>query len=482
MSEGKNTVGRSRSAIIWSFLEKIMKRGVSFVVSMFLARLLSPSDFGLVAMVGFFTVIASVFADLGIGQALVQKKNVTDIQYSTVFYINVFLGVFIYFTLWGAAPYISKFYGEDIIVEIVRLSAFSFIINSFVAVPSAILFKDLKIKYFAYSMVVSNVLSGGLSVIMAYKGWGVWSLVWYGLSGTVIKVTMLWIISKWVPLFRFSIYSIKDIWKTALGFLNIGIINKVLEGLDSLFIGKVFNMAQLGFYNRAKALYELPMYTFLTPITRPFFPIFAKIQDELGEQRRKFYNTVEMLNFITLLGFGLLFILAKNWIVILYSDKWLESVAYFKVLIILIPFYPFNLLSTSLFKGNGKLKLLTIITAIDRAAVIFALIFGLKYGLLEFVYAFVVYKIFVFVFRIFFVQKYLKISSMVVVVSLVKMILVFIVIAVPLHYLNISNIYIETIVKTLIFSVSYMLIGYMFQIEGLLILYKELKNLLFSKK
>jgi O-antigen/teichoic acid export membrane protein len=331
-------------------------------------------------------------------------------------------------------------------------------------------------------MVVSNVLSGGLSVIMAYKGWGVWSLVWYGLSGTVIKVIMLWIISEWVPLFRFSIYSIKDIWKTALGFLNIGIINKVLEGLDSLFIGKVFNMAQLGFYNRAKALYELPMYTFLTPITRPFFPIFAKIQDELGEQRRKFYNTVEMLNFITLLGFGLLFILAKNWIVILYSDKWLESVAYFKVLIILIPFYPFNLLSTSLFKGNGKLKLLTIITAIDRAAVIFALIFGLKYGLLEFVYAFVVYKIFVFVFRVFFVQKYLKISSKIVVVSMAKMILIFIVIAVPLHYLNISNIYIETIVKTLIFSVSYMLIGYMFQIEGLLILYKELKNLLFSKK
>jgi len=464
---------KGRKAVKWSFYEKLLKRGITFVVSLFLARLLEPSDFGLLALITIFSAFASSFADLGFGQALVQKKDVTKIQYNTVFYLGVCIGVILYLIFWFSAPLIAQFYKNDIITNIVRFSSLSFIIDSFTIVNSAILFKQIKFKTFTIVMFFSSFLSGFIGVFFAYNGYGVWSLVIYGLFFSFIRAVLLWLMTDWKPGLSFSLYSIKDIWKRGLSFFNIGIINNVFSQLDNLIIGKIFNISILGLYNRAKSLQELPLNTFIMPITRPFFPMFSRIQDEPQRQRELFYKTVEMLNFVAVLGFGLMFILAENLIVILYSDKWLGSIPFFKMLILLIPIAPFNLLSTSLFKGTGKLRLLTIITIFDRFSVLFAIGFALKYGMLQYLYAFIGFKLVVYSFRIFFVQKYLGISALKMIISIVKMIVIFGLVASPIQYIYINNIYIETILKALIFISGYVFFCQVLKVKGLLLFKKE---------
>ena len=474
MSEEGSFSQKGRNAVKWSLYDKFLKRGMAFVVSMFLARLLEPADFGLVAMVGFFTAFASSFADMGIGQVLVQKKHVNRVQYSTVFYINILIGILIFTSLWISAPYISRFYDQNIITRLVRYSSFSFIIGSLTIVNTSLLRKELKYKSFAIVSFLSSLGSGLIGITMAYYGYGVWSLVISGLAGSFISMVMYWFMVDWRPDPVFDFSSIKDIWKNALGFFNIGIINSIMERVDNLIIGKLFNAASLGFYNRARALQELPLYTFILPVTRPFFPMFATMQDDPARQRKLFYNTVEMLNFIIILGFGLMFVLADNLIVLLYSDKWIESIPYFKILIFLIPLAPFNTLSTSLFKGTGKLKLLTFITVIDRGSVLFALIFGIKYGLLEYLYAFVGFKVFVSLFRVFFVQKYLDISAKVILGSIMKMLIILTVISLPVElFLSFGNIYTETVVKALLIVSGFVLISYVFNVKGFNLLKAE---------
>ncbi len=475
MSNGRTFGGKGRNAVKWSLLEKLLKRGVTFVVSMFLARLLEPSDFGLLAMISVFTAFAGVFADLGFGQALVQKKEVSQIQYNTVFYINILLGFIIYGAMWITAPYISSFFKEPILIPIIRVSSLSFIINSFSIVNSAILFKQLRLKVFTIVMFFSSLLSGAMGVAAAYQGFGVWSLVIYGLSASIIRVTMLWFMCEWKPGLEFNFMSAKGIWIKGLSFLNIGVINEVVDRLDNLIIGKIFNVSSLGLYNRAKSLHELPIYTFVVPITRPFFPMFSELQENPIKQKELFYRTFEMLNFLVILGFGLMFVLADNWITILYSDKWIGSVPFFKILILLIPMAPFNLLSTSLFKGTGKLKLLTFITVLDRLSIFFAIFFALNFGLTQYLYAFVSFKIFVSLFRVVFVQKYLKINAVVIFGSIIKMIVIFGVVVIPVEMMfKIDNIYIETVVKSLLFVSGYVLISYIFKVEGFVLFKQEM--------
>jgi len=482
--ENKNKpLGKERSAIKWSFYEKLLKRGVTFIVSMFLARLLEPSDFGLVAMLSVFTAFATAFSDFGFGQALIQKKDITQVQYSTVFYLNIAIGLIIFIALWLSAPLISAFYSNEILIGIVRYTSLSFIINSFTVVNSSILFKKLNYKISTVVMFYSSMLSGLLGVVMAFLGYGVWSLVWYGIFSSIIRAILLWVKVDWKPSFMFDLKSIKEIWKIGLSFLNIGIINNVIDRLDNLIIGKIFNESVLGFYNRAKSLQELPLYTFVIPITRPFFPIFAEVQEDKKRVKELMLGSLEKLNFIVILGFGIMYLLAENWIVILYSEKWMDSVPYFKILILLIPFAPFNLLSTSLFKGVGRLKLLTYITVLDRMSVFVAIGFAIKFDLTYYLWAFVICKLTVAIYRIFLVQKHFKIFAFKIFSSIVKMLLLFSIPAFAIEYfIEIDYVIIEAVVKLLLVVIGYLGLSRFFKVKGFYLVYAEVNKYLNSIK
>ena len=465
---------KGKNAIKWSLIEKLLKRGITFVISIFLARLLEPADFGLVAMCSFFIAFADALNDFGLGQALVQKKVVDRIQLNTVFYVNISLGLFMFGAMWVAAPYIGQFYDDDMIVNVLRVTSFNFIVKSLTIVNSSMLYKGLKYKVFAKAMFVSSVSSGTVAIIMAYLGFGVWSLVAYGLSSTIINMVAIWYMTKWRPRLEFDLKSIKELWKTGLGFLNIGIINNVVDRLDNLFIGKIFSASVLGFYNRAKGLQELPQYTFILPITRPMFPMFAKIQNDPEKIKDTFFKAIETLSFVVILLFGVMLASADNLIVIIYSDKWVESIPYFKILLFILPLLPVNLVVTSMLKGAGRLKLLTVITVLERASIFFALGFGIKYGLLSYLYAFVGFKYFVFFTRIIIVQKYMHIKLVSVLKVVIEVLSIFGLVILPLlYFVEIDNLYFDTIIKSAVFVVAYTWISALFKIKGFVYMKEE---------
>lgn len=463
--------------MLWSLLIKFLKRGITFIISIFLARLLEPSDFGLLAMISVFTVFAEVFYDLGMGQALVQKKTVTETQYSTVFYINLVLGVLVYGVMWFSAPYIASFYDSEILVNIVRVSTITFVISSFSIVNIVFIRRSLEYSFFVRATVMSSLLSGIVGIGMAYLGYGVWSLVFSGIVYSLVRTIVLWVLTSWHPKAVFDLKSIKDIWKKGLGFLNLGIINSIINRLDNLVIGKLFDAGTLGLYNRAKSLEELPQNTFILPITQPLFPIFSQLQSSVSRIEKSFFQILHLLNFVIMLIFGMMYLSAENLIVILYSEKWIDSVPYLRILLFLLPLFPFSVLVTSLLKGIGNIRMLTYLTVFDRLAIFFAMIFGFKYGLIEYLYAFVGFKYLSYFVRLIVIQKYIKLSGLVSFISILKFGGITSVLYVLIRYIELDSIVMEFLLRTGAFVLMFVGCGYLFNIEGFRYAKDELKTL-----
>lgn len=458
---------KGRNAIKWSLIEKFFKRGITFVISIFLARLLDPSDFGLVAICSFFTAFAEVLNSFGLGQAIVQRNDVDNIQLNTVFYINFVLSVVMVSVLWFSAPFISDFYGNPLVTDIIRVLSLGFIFSAFDMVNRSLLNKHLRFSVFAKAMLISSASSGTIAVFLAFGGAGVWSLVLYGLSASFINTICIMIMSDWRPGLQFRLKSMNKLWKTGVGFLNIGIINNVIDRVDTLFIGKIFNESMLGFYNRAKSLQELPQYTLILPVTRPMFPIFSQIQNDKQQFYNTFKVTVSMLFFLVMLIFGLLLLNADNLIIIVYSSKWTESIPFFQILLFLLPILPLNVMTTSMLKGVGRLRLLTLITVLDRFSVFIALPFGYYLGLKEYAVVFVFCKYLVFFIRIYLLQKKVGLKAFVIFYILSKISLVFLVSFVPiLIFISISNIYLDTIVNTIVFTTVFFGLSHVLKIKG----------------
>lgn len=469
---------KGRIAIKWNLVEKFLKRGVTFIISIFLARLLEPNDFGLLAMISVFTAFAAVFYDFGLGQALIQKKEVSDVQFSTVFYLNVVLGIIVYLLMWFSAPLIASFYENEILIPIIRVSTLTFIFGSTTIVSTALLTKTLNYRVFAKSMFISSVLGGTSGVVLAFLDYGVWSLVFYSLVSSLVNMFILWFSTPWRPVRAFDLKSIKEIWRKGLGFMNLGIINNVVSRIDNLFIGKVFNANMLGLFNRAKTFWELPQDTFLLPVTRPMFPVFAQLQDEPQKIRESFFQMFYLLNFSMFLVFGIMYLSAENIIVILYSDKWIESVPFLKVMLFLLPMLPFNTLITSLLKGVGRIRLLTLITILDRFSILFALFFGIRYGLLEYLYALLGLKFLVFIFRVVIIQRLFKFSWLKILLPIIKNGLLFLFPLVIVHFVNISNIFFEAVFNSFVFLVIFISLSYLVKNEGTKELSDEVRPIL----
>jgi teichuronic acid exporter len=457
---------QGKTAIKWSLLEKFLKRGITFIVSIFLARLLEPSDFGLVAMISVFTALAEVFYDFGMGQALIQQQKITELQYSTVFYVNLSLGVAVYAIMWFAAPYIALFYENSIITSVVRVSSITFIISSAGIVNAAVVTRSLKYNIFAKAMLISSVCGGGVGVVMAYMDYGVWSLISYGVVSSLVNTSILWGLTPWRPRAVFNLKSIKKIWLTGLGFMNVGIINNVVSRIDYLFIGKIFDAGTLGYFNRAKTLEELPQYTFVLPITRPMFPVFSQLQNDKKKLQEAFFQMLHLLNFAIMLIFGVMYFSAKNWIFILYSDKWLESVPYLKILLLVLPILPYSVMVTSLLKGLGRMRTLTLLTILERSAIFVGIGFGLLYGLVEYLYAFVVFKYLVFFYRLWLLHKNFEIDWMTSFFSVFKMIGLVVAIYIALSFVNIENIFLDAGVISLLFVILFVGFSFLLKFEG----------------
>lgn len=324
---------RTLTGVLWSSIDRFSMQGIQFVLSIIIARQLSPSDYGLIAMLAIFLALAQAFIDSGFSNALIQKQNCTDVDYSTVFFFNIGIGIIMYGVLILCSPLISSFYNMPLLEDIIRWIGLNLIITSFATVQRAKLTINLDFKRQAIISVVSTLLSGAISVWMAYNGYGVWTLVVSVLIGNLITTILLWMSAKWIPRLVFSIDSFKDLFGFGSKLLIGSLIHILYKNLYTLIIGKMFPVSELGAYNKAYNLTQYPSSNITGILTRVTYPIECKAQDnkELYSIFVRIIKTSTIFMFPLMIG---LCIIAKPFIGLLLTEKWLICVPYLQIMCI----------------------------------------------------------------------------------------------------------------------------------------------------
>lgn len=317
---------------VWSFLGKFCVMGMKFGVNLVLARLLTPTDFGAIGMLWIFLAISLTFIDGGFGSALIQKKNPTESDYSTIIIWNFGVSIIFYSIIYFVAPLISTFYSMPILKNVFRVCGLSLIILSLTSIQVNKLQKQLDFKTIAISDIISYILCSLISILMAYLNYGIWSLVMLAILQPFFRSIYIIIKTKWLPIFSFSIVALKQLLSFS-GFLLISnLLENIGKNLQGLIIGKYYNAAQLGYYNQAERLNNIVSYSIPQTLALVMYPIFSQFQDD-----KKRLNEIIIMNLkaISILIYPILCILilyAGQIISLLYGNKWDSSIPYFQIL------------------------------------------------------------------------------------------------------------------------------------------------------
>ncbi len=314
------------AGLSWSAVAQGGKQLSQFIITVILARLLAPTDFGLLGMAMVFTGFIAIFSELGLSGALIQKQNADEGHYSSAFWLNVLVGVVLTIGFIFAAPVIAAFYRRPELESILVVLAFNFLLSSFTIVQQAILTKNMDFKALMVRDLAAVIAAGIAGIFFAYRGFGVWSLVIQLFVFTCVNNILLWSCSSWRPKWVFRLESLKDIFHFSSHMTGFQIVNYFARNVDSLLIGRFLGSQALGYYTLAYKLMMFPIQNFTWVLNKVMFPAFSMIQRELEKVR---INYLKMIKTVTLIAFpvmAFLFIAAPDLIVLLYGERWKEAV------------------------------------------------------------------------------------------------------------------------------------------------------------
>ncbi len=371
---------RTIEGVLWSAIERLGALGVQFIITIIISNILTPADYGLIGMLALFTALGSVIIDSGFGQALIQKSHISEIDLSSVFFLNVFFGFVIYIISFVFSPGISHFYNSPNLTEISRVVFTVFPINAIGIIQHTLLTKNLKFRSLAKVSLVSSLISGLIGLGMAYSSFGVWSLVMQSVLYSVVRVILLWYFSRWRPQIRFSLQSIKSIWSFSISLLGSGTLIVFFNNLYTLIIGKLFPVYQVGLYNQARRFQDLPSQTLTMIVQRVTFPVLVSIKDDLiklRESYRKIIKFTMFLNFPILFG---LIIVADNLFGILLTPNWNGAIVYFRLLCVYGAIFPLHSINVNVLKVLGKGHVIFILEVIRRILMLASILISYKYS------------------------------------------------------------------------------------------------------
>ena len=341
-------------SVLWSAIERFSVQGIQFLLSIVIARQLLPSDYGLVAMLSIFMAIAQTFIDGGFANALIQKKDRSETDYSTVFYFNILIALVLYILLYLASPFIAVFYEEMQLEEIAKVAGLVLIVNSFGIVQQAKLTVALDFKRMAFASLIAVLVSGLVGVWMAYSGYGVWTLVYQSLLNNVMRVILIWVYSQWKPRLSFSGQSFYVLFLFGSKLLLSSLLHTIYTNLYTLIIGKKFASVELGYYNRAFTLAQFPSTNLTNVIVRAVYPIQCRIQDDdeqLCNMFLKYMRIACYLIFPIMIGFCAV---AEPLVRIILTDKWLPVVPLLQILCIAYMWDPVMKINHTILNVKGR--------------------------------------------------------------------------------------------------------------------------------
>ena len=365
----------------WSFIDNISSSGITFLVGLVLARLLTPEEYGVMAMIAIFIAVSNSIIDSGFSNALIRKINVERVDYNTVFYFNLVVSAVLYILLFMSAPAISVFFNEPQLIEVTRVIGWTIIINALAIIPRTQFVKDVDFKTQTKVSFISSIVSGIIGVGMAIAGLGVWSLVGQQLSRQLLNTVFLWIYSKWMPVWEFSMNSFKELFTFGSKLLLSGLLDTVYKNIYYIVIGRFYSSDQLGQYTRAEQFNTIFSSNLTSVVQRVSYPVLSSIQDDserLLTAYRKVIKSTMLITFACMLGLAAV---AKPLIIILIGEQWLVAIHFLQIICFAGMLYPLHAINLNMLQVKGRSDLFLKLEIIKKIIAILPITLGIFYGI-----------------------------------------------------------------------------------------------------
>ena len=373
--------GKTIHGVIWSLIDNVSSSGVSFLVGIIWARLLTPEEYGVMAMVSIFIAISNSIIDSGFSSALIRKVKVKPIEYNTVFYFNLLISLLLYICLFFISPFIALFFREPILCEVMRVIGLILIINALSIIPYTIFVREINFKTQTIISLIASVGSGVIGVWMAFSGQGVWSLVGQQLGRQCLNTLFLWFFCHWKPTVSFSMTAFKEMFGFGSKLLLSGLLDTIYKDIYYIVIGRCFSSSILGQYTRAKQFSMVFSTNLTTVVQRVSFPVLSSIQDDsirLREAYRKVIKSTMLVSFACMLGLAAI---AKPLLILLISDKWLPAVYFLQIVCFSNMLYPLHAINLNILKVKGRSDVFLKLEVIKKVLAIFPILVGVYLGI-----------------------------------------------------------------------------------------------------
>lgn len=372
---------------VWSAIDNGAQFGVTFIVSIVLARLLSPDDYGLLGIVAIFMAVCNALVNGGFASALIRKKNVTEDDYETVFITNLGVSILLYLVIYAESPRIASFFGREELVALTRVASLGIIIGALALVQQTRLTKQIDFKSQTKVSLGASIASGSVGIIMAFIGFGVWALVAQQLVSQTVRTALLWLINKWIPRINFSKKSFKNLfgfgWKIMLSLL----LDTIWKELNKVVVGKFYSPADLGQYTRSQQFASLFSQNLTNVVQRVTYPVLSSIQDERDRMVSAYRRILKVTMFITAVGMFLLGAVARPLLYCLIGPQWHDAVTYLPLICLAGSLYPLHAINLNMLQVQGRSDLFLGIEFVKKAIAIVPLAIGITLGILPMLYA-----------------------------------------------------------------------------------------------
>lgn len=471
---------KTKAGIYWKFLEQIFTNGMQFVVGIIMARMLTPEDYGITALPAIFLAIAATLIDSGFGLALVRKQDVTEKDLSTAFYYSIALGIVLYIIIFISAPWIASFYEVPILVPLMRITALTFLISPITTPQNVILQRRLDFKTPARISVTNKLVAAVLGIVAAYLGYGLWSLVIYSLSFTILGLIQTWIVVKWIPKEHFDKESFKYLWNFGNKLMASGLLSTLFNNIAPAIIGKYFGTFELGLFNRANGYARLPYQQVTASVQTVTFPVLSKLQNDDDALIRNYNRIVKTVCFFYFPIMLLLVALARPLVLVLLTEKWEQCIPLLQILSFVTITGPLSVLNMNVLQVKGFTNLYLKADVYKKSIEIVIMIITIPIGLTYYCIGLVVSQICALYINFSCVSKVISLGIVKQIKELTSSLILSIVMMCVVMCVNsfITNLYLQLILGSLIGIIFYFGLAYIFKYPE----FEDLKFLLKFKK
>lgn len=386
MNNTTNLKQQTKKGLYWSFFNQFATNGMQFCVGIVMARLLSPSDYGITALPAVFMAIANILQNGGLSDALVRKTDLREEDLSTSFYYSISMGILMYFSLFSTAPLIADFYDTPILIPLLRVTALGFLWGPLNTSQNVILSRRLDFKTPTKISLFSRIISAGVGIGMAYAGYGLWALVISGLLASLITVFLSWLAVRWIPRTGWSKASFKYLWGYGNKIMMSYGLNTLYENITPIFVAKYYSPADLGVYNRAQGYASLPSQQINGVIQRVTFPVLSKMQDDDEFLARNYRRMLRVSAFIVFPIMMMLSALARPFVILLITEKWESCIILLQIICFSMMWYPIHSINLNLLMVKGRSDLFLRLEIAKKIVGVCILALTLTQGLVIFCY------------------------------------------------------------------------------------------------